>query len=298
MHSHGLLELFQEPRGVICLSQITFGLKIKIPVLSLYDPTGRHGQSVPWTKLPYLLENRLRSRDVQIGQVIIQRLGVECFLHTRVLQNRFDLGSKQEFVPIPIVIERLNAYPIACQEELLFDPIPNGKSEHPSQMLHTRLAVFLVGTQDDFCITLCCEVVSPLQQGITHSLEVIDLPVKNNRPRLLLIQDRLSTSLYINNTQAPVPETECTIHIETIVVWPTLAQRRAHTLELLWGNSISRLRIQNTSYAAHTRTLCLWSSVIPHRDDSEHPILRRSSGTGALSYTDFGLIQEYTEPHL
>src|SRR5262245_44549605 len=102
--------------------------------------------------------------------------------------------------------------------------------------------------------------MSSTLQGLSHSLEVVDLAVKNDCSCLVLVENRLPTSPHINNTQASMSETDGTIDIEAIVVWATMVQHRSHTSQLLWVNSLSHLRIQNASYAAHVCTLYLWSS--------------------------------------
>src|SRR5262245_9947241 len=132
--------------------------------------------------------------------------------------------------------------------------------------------------QNDFCIPLRCEVMAALQERIAQGAEVIDLPIENHRFLLVLGQNRLPTSGNINNAQTSMPKTQWTIQIEAMVIWATMAQYRAHTLELFWGNRARQLRIPYASYAAHTYTLLSATSVVPHMP------LRR--------------IEEQTKPHL
>src|SRR5438132_1036731 len=109
MHGNALAEFFHELHRIMRFWQTVFGLKGQVPVFPLHHPTGRHCEGVPWTELPYPLKNRLGTWDIEIREVIIQGLGIESSLDARVLQNRLDLGGKQKFLPIPVVIEGLNA---------------------------------------------------------------------------------------------------------------------------------------------------------------------------------------------
>src|SRR5262249_14252324 len=134
---------------------------------------------------------------------------------------------------IPGIVERLNPNPIPGEEELLFLPIPDSKGKHASEMLHTRLAIFLVGMKDHLSIAASCEAMSSFKQDFMECLVIVDFPIKDNGLCLVFVKDRLFAPCKINNAQSPMPQTNRPFEIEGPFVRPTMKEDRSHALDLL-----------------------------------------------------------------
>ena len=53
-----------------------------------------------------------------------------------------------------MVVERLDAQPVAGDKELLAARVPDGEGEHAAEVLHAVVAVFLVEVDDGFGVAV------------------------------------------------------------------------------------------------------------------------------------------------
>jgi hypothetical protein len=87
--------------------------------------------------------------------------------------------------------ERLDAEPVARQEQRPAPRIPQGKGEHPLEFAHQVLAVLLVEVHDHLGVRMRAELVAACLQARAQRLEVVDLAVEHHRHRAVLVVDRL-----------------------------------------------------------------------------------------------------------
>src|SRR5664280_470368 len=89
---------------------------------------------------------------IEIRQEGVQSCRVEFGDDRRISEDCFDFrGEDQNFV-VPLIVNRLDAYPIPGDEERLGFFVPDRKTEHPAQFREHLLARFLVKMHQDFCI--------------------------------------------------------------------------------------------------------------------------------------------------
>src|SRR5229473_389575 len=67
-----------------------------------------------------------------------------------MIEQCLDFGRKSEQTAVPVIVERLNAQPVARAEEPLPLAIPNDVREHAAKKLDAVRAVLLICVQNGF----------------------------------------------------------------------------------------------------------------------------------------------------
>ena len=83
-------------------------------------------------------------------QIVIERLLVDVGCHRGMLQDRLDLGRKDEAAVLVIEVERLDADAIAHEHELFFVCVPDRDAVIAFDLVNEVEAAFFVKVQDGF----------------------------------------------------------------------------------------------------------------------------------------------------
>ena len=145
-----------------------------------------------------------------------------------------------------IIIKRLDAPLISCQEKAFFYRIPDGKRIHAAQFFCQYATPFLVAVNQDFCICLCLETMSFFLQLLPKCLEVIDLAVKDNDDSFVFVIDWLVACLQIDNSQAPMSQAAFIVHKKAFPIRPAMRDPFSH------GFQYSRLYFVFTDIACNS----------------------------------------------
>ena len=193
-----------------------------------------------------IFEQRLFGRNGIKAKVSSQDFFVQLLLKIRMIQECFDLRCKQQAVFCLIIIERLDAPFIPCQEKAFFLRVPNGECIHAAQFFRQRAAPFLITMYQDFCICLCLEAMSFFLQFLPKCLEVINLAVKDNDDRFVFVIDWLVPCLQIDNRQAPMSQAAFIVHKKAFPIRPAMCDPFGH------GFQYSRLYFIFTDIACNS----------------------------------------------
>ena len=101
-------------------------------------------------ELVYVAKERRGRGRREKSQIVIERLFVDVGRHRRMLQDRFDLGRKNEAAVFVIEVERLNADAIAHEHELFFVRVPDRDAVIAFDLVNEVEAAFFVEMQDRF----------------------------------------------------------------------------------------------------------------------------------------------------
>src|SRR5213079_1529019 len=113
------------------------------------------------------------------SQIVIQRLLVHLRRHRGVLQNRFDLGSKDE-EPVPVIkVKRLDAGAIARQHQLFAVSVPQSDRVITFDILNKVQAAFFVEMKDRFRISARSIDMAALFQSLAEACMIVNLAVEN-----------------------------------------------------------------------------------------------------------------------
>src|SRR6266851_309010 len=128
--------------------------------------------------------------------------------------------------------------------------VPQCKCEHAAQLIDQICAEFLVEMNNDLGVGLCREFVAPSNQFLTKMLKVVDLAVKNDPDRSILIRDRLMTGMQINDAEASHAEAYIGANEKAVVVRTAMDNRRAHAADVLRRDGTA-VKTENSYNAAH-----------------------------------------------
>ena len=106
------------------------------------------------------LEHRLRGRHVLERQEVAQALEIWPGVGSGVLQHRLDFGAEHESAAAVGVVQRLDAQPVACQQQPLPPDVPERECEHAAQLADTIVAGVLVQVDDRFRVAVGGERVT------------------------------------------------------------------------------------------------------------------------------------------
>src|SRR6185436_16623333 len=108
-----------------------------------------------------VLENADGIGHVPEGKINIKCARVDLALHFRMLEQRFQLRTKNEAAGArDRVIQRLLADAIAGNEELLIVVVPDRKRKHSAQLIEARRAELFVRMNDRFRVGVSSEAMT------------------------------------------------------------------------------------------------------------------------------------------
>src|SRR5690606_5830159 len=131
-----------------------------------------------------------------------QGLGVELRPHVGVAEQRLDLGGEHEPVARLGVVERLDAEPVAGQEQPAPRPVPQREGEHPPQPVDAAVAVVLVEVRHDLGVALGAQAVAGAPERLGRLAVVVDLAVEDERHAAVLVRHRLPAAGEVDDRQA------------------------------------------------------------------------------------------------
>src|SRR5439155_3854837 len=182
------------------------GLEGHVPVSGGPESPGRYGQPFRRGELSNVAENRLRAGNVEVGEIVVDRLEIDSTRMLLGLEDGLDLRSKRKAGSVPGVIQRLDSQPVARQEQLRAARVPDREGKHTAQVSHAVFAEGVVGVEDRFGVARRAEPISPGCELIAKRTEVVDLAVEYDGEGPVLAQHRLASGLQINDLQTPVPQ--------------------------------------------------------------------------------------------
>src|SRR5205807_450080 len=159
------------------------------------------------------------------------------------------------------VIKRLDAEPVAGEEERLAVAVPQRKSEHAAEALHAVLAPLLPGVNDDLGVAPGTKYVTRAHELGDQLLVVVDLAVEDDDDAAVLVEKRLLPGRKVDDRQAPVPEAQSRLEMQAAFVGPAVKLRLAHARD-----EIARDRSR--------------SAQVHHADDAAHAGPRAQEGAG------------------
>jgi hypothetical protein len=151
------------------------------PIGLLLHAAGRHLEIITGAELTHAREDRARIRDAQQVKKFPERGRVDLGRELRIGKERLHLGGEQEAPTVGDVIERLNANPVARDDEELLAPVPERECEHAVNVVEKSLAPHLIEPQDHLGVrgrakAAALSLQVRLQLGIVIALAVIDDP--------------------------------------------------------------------------------------------------------------------------
>ena len=261
--AHRLVEPLENLRFQIVGT--AFARRWKIPVLSRRKPARPvPGGRVSGLELADVAERGPRRGDVPELQVHVQRLPVQDPLGWQGLVEGLQLGRKRD-APGPFRdVERLDAKPVAREEQRLGRRVPDGEREHAAEQLDTARTVLLIEVQNRLGIALRRECVSAPQQLAPQVAVIVDLAVEDDDLGPIFVENRLAPAGQVDDAEPPHAQSHGAVHIDTLVVRPSVPDRFAHLPHEERRDRAVPVRVDESYDAAHTSAR--WSKSRAMRD--------------------------------
>ena len=160
-------------------------------------------------------EHRARRRREPERQVGGERLLVEVARRRRMLEDRLDLGAEEHALRQQRVVQRLDAEPIAGEEELAPARVPDREGEHPVQALDARGALLLVEVDDRLGVGRGPEAVPARLEPGAQLAVVVDLAVVGDPDRPVLVGHRLMAGgREVDDREPPMAERDALLRTD------------------------------------------------------------------------------------
>src|SRR5262249_16908026 len=113
-------------------------------------------------QFPDVLEDRPRRRDVTVGQIIVERSGVDVACDVGMAKQRVKLGGENKLSVAQCVKERLLANAITREEQRPRRVVPERESEHSTEGFDAVRPTVFPRVHDDFGVALCRKTMPPM----------------------------------------------------------------------------------------------------------------------------------------
>jgi len=230
---HGFVEKVAEALDPLALRHRDVGRHVEAPVATDLGLTGveRIHETRRRRELPDVAEDRARRGDVRVDEVVPHRLPVELTLDLVVLEDRLDLGGEDQPPPVAGVDERLDAEPVAREQDTPPAAVPDREGEHAAQAGQDVESPGLVPMQDDLR-------VRGRPEGETASRElgrqlpiVVDLAVEGDPDRPVLRRHRLRAGREVDDREPPMPEADRALVVQTFSVGTAVGEDGRHSTQ-------------------------------------------------------------------
>ena len=203
-------------------------------------------------ELPDSLEHGRRPGHELVAQVVVHRLEVHGPGDVRVLEDRLDLRAEDQAVLGPRVVERLDPDPVARQQELAADAVPEREREEPAEALHAARAPRLVGVDDDLRVAAPPEAVPERLELPAEPLVVEHLAVVDELDRAVLVRDGLGAGgRQVDDPEAPRDEPDGAILEDGALVGAAVLDHLPHGLEDVRRGRLPGAELEDAGDAAH-----------------------------------------------
>src|SRR5256885_1569556 len=168
-----------------------------------------------------------------------------------MLENRLNLGPKNQPAAGLRVIQRFNSEAVTRQQEPPLALIPHGESKHPAQVLNALLTEFLIKMDDYFGIARSCQNMSPGFQLSSQQLVIINFAVEDSHDGPVFVADWLLPSIQIDDAKPPHSHRKVSVQKRAGIVRAPVVQDLEHVVQNLLVHRPLGFVFVNTANSAH-----------------------------------------------
>jgi hypothetical protein len=223
----------------------------ELPVAPLHESLpDLPGERPSGQELAHAAEEGRFAGDEAGGEILRQHVAVELGLAPGG-QDGLDLGGEDQLPLGHGVEERLDAEPVAGEQEALAGAVPDGEGEHPLQPLDAALAFLFVEMEDRLRVAAAPVVVAEGLQSRAQRGVVVDLPVEDDPHRAVFVRHRLMAAGHVHDGQPPMGQARRAVEPAAFAVGTTMAQDVAHPHEARLLHALSRVQLDDSGDATH-----------------------------------------------
>src|SRR5437016_1425759 len=168
-----------------------------------------------------------------------------------MLENRFNLGAKNQPAAGLRVIQRFNSEAVTRQQELSIAFIPQGKSKHPAQMLNALLTELLIEMDDYFRVARGRQNMPPAFQLSSQQLVIINFAVEDSHDGPVFVADWLLPSIQIDDAKPPHSHRKVSLQKRAGIIRAPVVQDLEHVVQNVLVHRPLGFVFVNTANSAH-----------------------------------------------
>jgi hypothetical protein len=130
---------------------------------------------------------------------VVERVEVDVTRHLGRAQQRLHLRSEIEASVRLRIKQRLDAHPVAREQQRARPRVPDGQAEHPAQARDSRRSPLFIGVDDDLGVRGGPEAMPVTLELGAQLAKVVDLAVEDGPDRAVLVEDRLLSGGEVDN---------------------------------------------------------------------------------------------------
>jgi hypothetical protein len=150
-----------------------------------------------------------------------------------------------------VVVERLDAQPVAGRKQASLPAIPDGECEHAAQVQDTLSPMLLVEMKDSLGVALRAVRMTLRFQPAPKLAVVINFSVEDDPDIARCVRKRLLSGMQVNHTQPPHPQSDIFVQEHTVVVGAAMRHAAIHGLKRLALDLLPFFDNEDSAYSAH-----------------------------------------------
>ncbi len=146
-------------------------------------------------------------------------------------KERLNLRAEHEAVAHLSKIERLNSEIITAAEKFLFLSVPDNESIHSAKLLWKTSSPLLVTVDECLGVGIGVELMTCVNKLLTKLLIVINFSVEKENKIFVLVVNRLSAAVKVDNGKTSESERNTVVYIVVCVIGTSVGNSVAHILD-------------------------------------------------------------------
>src|SRR5262249_26592382 len=171
---------------------------------------------------------RLRSRHILKGEVVREPLEIDVPLESSYGEQTFQFTTEVERISILPIVVGFDPKPVSSEQQLLLAIVPDGKGKHSTKMGDEVFTELFIEMNQTLSIGGGHQSMSTLCKIPSQFSKIVNLPIEYNPDRLVLVVDRLSPSLHVDNGKPSHTQAHSISKIEPVVIGTSSCDERAH----------------------------------------------------------------------
>ncbi len=151
----------------------------------------------------------------------------------------------------PRVVQRLDAEPVARQQQPSALPIPQRERKHSLQALDAALSFCLVQVQNGLGVAASAVAVTTLFERGPKGGVIVDFAVVDDPNRPVLVGHRLPAAEHVHDREPAHPQAHRSLDPEALAVRPAVAQHVPHPRETRLVHGFPLVQFDDPHDSAH-----------------------------------------------
>src|SRR5262249_46801811 len=220
--------MMEEPFPIIVHRLTVIRRKLKLPVSPCRELSVPPYREMSRRQFDYSLIDCSRTGHILERKELGNGLEIHLYLVPIDRQKTFQFRPEIEISPILPIVERFDPESISRKQEFLLAHIPNGNRKHASQMRDIIFTKVFIQVDNTLGIRVGGQDMPSFHELLTEFPIIVDLAIEDDSHRTILVVDRLTPGVDINDRQTSHTQPDLTIEVKSLVIRSTSANEGTH----------------------------------------------------------------------